>query len=358
MTTASAINSEESRHAKQRAADARPRFSAVRAYWTLYWLTLRQHLHGKRWIVVLLLFAVPAGMAILIRSADSNVPSLQLEFVLLWILVPQALLPLVTLLYASGIIQDEQEEQTITYLLIRPIKKWLLYWVKMVATWTTTSSLVVILTVLTYAAIYAGSGADWNAVSLRCAKATAILSLAAMTYCSIFGVVSLLTKRTLIVGILYTAFVEGVLASLPLSVRLVTVIYYVRLIAYRSLDFVVTWWNGQRDDVAAILWFLNIKDDPTLAEHPQLSTCVLILLGTSLVCTAVAGWLCSQYEFHVKTPEKPPAGVFRQRRLPNAFTAARISPSCNNPSPLRSTVAKCCLSSSLPDASFSSSPPL
>ena len=304
MTTASVISSEESSRVADRSADARPRISVVRAYWTLYWLTLRQHLHGKRWIVVLLLFAVPAGMAILIRSTQSGVPSLHLEFVLLWVLILQALLPLVTLLYASGIIQDEQEEQTITYLLIRPINKWLLYWVKMVATWTTTSALVIILTVLTYAAIYAGPGADWSSVLLRCAKAAAILSLAAMTYCSIFGAISLMTKRTLIVGILYTAFVEGVLASLPLSVRLMTVIYYVRLIAYRSLDFVVTWWNGRQDDVASVLWFLNIKDDPTLAEHPQLSTCVLILLGTSLVCTAVASWLCSQQEFHVKTPEK------------------------------------------------------
>jgi hypothetical protein len=77
-----------------------------------------------------------------------------------------------------------------------------------------------------------------------------------------------------------------------------------RLIAYRSLDFVVTWPHGGQDDVAATAWFLNVKDDPTLAEHPQISTCVLILLGTSLLCTALASWLCAQYEFHVKTPEK------------------------------------------------------
>jgi ABC-2 type transport system permease protein len=297
------INADESHGAQHSFADSQPCISVLRAYWTLYWLTLRQHLHGKRWIVVLLLFAVPAGMAILVRSTATGVPSLLLEFVLIWLLVPQALLPLVTLLYASGIIQDEQEEQTITYLLIRPINKWLLYWTKMIATWTTTSALVVILTVVTYAAIYVGSGVDWNDVVLRGVKAAAILSLAAMAYCSIFGAIGLLTKRVLIVGILYTAFVEGVLASLPLSVRLVTVVYYTRLIAYRSLDFVVPRPNGG-DDVAAAFWFFNIKDDPTLAEHPQLSTCVLILLGTCLVCTTLAGWLCSQYEFHVKTPEK------------------------------------------------------
>jgi ABC-2 type transport system permease protein len=304
MTTAATITSEESPQTKYGAVDLSARTSTIGAYWTLYWLTLRQHLHGKRWLAVVLLFLVPVCMALLIQNTRAAVPSLLLEFVLMWMLIPQALLPLVALLYASGIIQDEQEEQTITYLLIRPINKWLLYWVKMVATWTTTVVLVTILTILTYAAIYAGTGIDWSAVSLRCIKAAGILSLAATAYCSIFGLMSLLTRRTLIVGILYTAIVEGVLASLPFGVRLITVIYYMRLIAYRSLDFVVGWPRGGKDDVAATAWFLNIKDDPTLAEHPKLSTCVWILLGVSLVCTTVAGWLCSQYEFHVKTPEQ------------------------------------------------------
>ena len=173
-------------------------------------------------------------MAACAKSCSSNL-------CLLWILIPQALLPLVALLYASGIIQDEQEEQTITYLLVRPIPKWLMYCVKMAATWTTTVILVIALTVLTFAAIYVGSGADLAEASLRCLKAAAILSLAAIAYCSIFGVISLLTKRTLIVGILYTAVVEGLLANLPLSLRWGTVIYYTRMMAYRTMDFVVTW---------------------------------------------------------------------------------------------------------------------
>ena len=180
-------------------------------------------------------------MAILIRSTHGREPSRVLEFVFAFMFIPQALLPLVALLYASGIIQDEQEEQTMTYLLVRPINKWLLYWVKMFATWTTTVLLVTVLTVLTYAAIYTGAGIDLSAVSCRCVKAAGILSLAAVAYCSLFGAISLITRRTLIVGILYTALVEGLLASLPLSVRLATVIYYMRIMAYRSLDFLVTW---------------------------------------------------------------------------------------------------------------------
>ncbi len=251
-----------------------------------------------------LLFLIPAGLATLIRLTASDVPSLLLEFLLLWILIPQALLPLVALLYASGIIQDEQEDQTITYLLIRPIPKWLIYTVKMVATWTTTVLLVIGLTLLTFAAIYFRSGAELAVVSHRCLWACAILSLAVVAYCSLFGLMSLLTKRVLVAGVLYTAIVEGLLATFPLSLRLITIVYYTRLIAYRTLNFVVAWPHGGEDDVAATAWLLDIKADPALAEHPSLSTCVLVLLAASVLFTALAGWLCSQREFHVKTPEK------------------------------------------------------
>jgi ABC-2 type transport system permease protein len=304
MTTAGALNADETNRAEKAVRDMKRQMSRLVACWTVYWLTLRQHLHGKRWMAVALLFVLPAGLAILIRTTDSDVPSRFTEFALLWILIPQALLPLISLLYASGIVQDEQEEQTITYLLTRPIPKWSLYVIKLAATWTTTVVLVMALTALTCAAIYFGAETDLSEIALRCLKAAGILSIAAVTYCSIFGAMSLLTKRTLIVGVIYTAVVEGLLANLPLSLRWGTVIYHTRLIAYRVIDFVVTRPNGREQDVAAAAWSLNTDTDPALTEHPTLRTSILILVSTILVCTALAGWLCSQREFHVKTPEK------------------------------------------------------
>jgi ABC-2 type transport system permease protein len=304
MTTAPAMDTGQSARAEYTASDAERRVSRLGAWWTLYWLTLRQHLHGKRWMAVALAFILPAGLAILIRSANPDVPTRFIEFGLMWVLIPQALLPLVSLLYASGIVQDEQEEQTITYLLTRPTPKWLIYVIKLVATWTTTVVLVIVLTALTSVAIYAGTDADISETTLRSLKTAAILSLAAITYCSIFGLMSLITKRTLIAGVLYTAVVEGLLANLPLSVRWGTVLYHTRIIAYRTLEFVASWPGGRQEDPASGAWSLNADTDPTLAEHPTLRTSLLILIGTSIVCAALAAWLCSQREFHVKTPEK------------------------------------------------------
>src|SRR5437660_477854 len=108
----------------------RPGGSPLTSLVALYSLTVRQHLHGKRWIVLGVLFLTPAALAAVVRATAPDVPALVLEFLFVFMFIPQALLPLVALLYGSGIIQDEQEEQTLTYLLMRPISKWAIYLVK------------------------------------------------------------------------------------------------------------------------------------------------------------------------------------------------------------------------------------
>jgi ABC-2 type transport system permease protein len=273
-------------------------------WWTLYQLTLRQYLHGRRWMVMGLLFLVPAALAVVVRATAPNVPSQALEFLLAMMFIPQGLLPLTALLYASGMIQDEQEEQTLTYLLIRPIPKWALYLVKLAATLTTTIALATLLTSLTFAAIYVGADDAPDDVLTRCVKTAAIHSLGIGAYCSLFGVMSLVVKRVLVIGIVYTAAIEGLVANMPFGIRLATVIYYCRLIAYRVLDYHIPTPGGRVVDMAAEAWQLDVKRDPTLAEHPALGTCILVLLLASAAFALVGAWLCTRREFHVKTPEK------------------------------------------------------
>jgi ABC-2 type transport system permease protein len=281
-------------------------FSRVVSLCALYVLTLRQHLHGKRWMVMGGMFVLSAALVILVRATSPDVQPVALEFVFAFMFIPQAILPLLALVYASGIVRDEQEEQTMTYLLIRPIPKWALYPVKLLATLTTTVVLAAALTVLTYAAIYVGAETGGKNVPLRCLQAASIHALAVVAYCCLFGLISLLTNRALIVGVLYAVLFEGLLANMPFSIRLATVIYYTRLIAYRTLEFVTTFAGGTivKNDIAAEVWQFDVKKDPGLLEHPQIRTCLTVLLVGSLVCTVVAAILFSQREFHVKTPEK------------------------------------------------------
>jgi ABC-2 type transport system permease protein len=279
------------------------RGSSVASLWTLFTLTLRQHQHGKKWMVMAGLMLLPVGLVILVRCTARDVPAPVLEFIFAYMLIPQALLPLASLIYASGMIQDEQEEQTITYLLIRPISKWAIYLVKLLATVTVVVALSAVLTALTYAAIFIGSGSAHSDVLVRCMQTMLIHGLAVITYCCLFGLLALITKRILIVGILYIAIFEGLFANLAFGIRLITVIYYARLIAYHTLSFVVQTPNGT-ENLAADAWQLDLIKDPSLLLHPQLSTCILVLVISATVAAVFAAFLCSRREFHVKTPEK------------------------------------------------------
>jgi ABC-2 type transport system permease protein len=273
----------------------------MKSLWTLYTLTLRQQLHGKRWIVLSLLFLLPAALALTVEQSRTKIPPVALEFVFAFMFIPQAVLPLAALIEASGIIQDELEEQTITYLLIRPIPRWTLYVVKLLGAMTTTIAMMAIFTSVTYAVIY-GFHSDADPTR-RCALAIGIHGLAVICYCCIFGLLGLLTKRILIGGIMYIVVVEGLLANLAFGIRLVTVIYYARLIAYRVLPFNLTTPAGT-ENLSADAWQLDLINDPQLLEHPTLQTCLMVLIAASLILVTVGAVICSGREFHVKTPEK------------------------------------------------------
>ena len=280
-----------------------PRLTRLQSAWALYSFSLRQHRHGKRWITMAVLVLLPLLLATLSRATDPGVADRVLEFDLAFMFIPQGLLPLLALVYASGILQDEQEQQTITYLLLRPISKPLLYVVKLLAAITAAVLLAWVSTALTYAAIYAGHIHQTDAVP-RCLQACLIDGLAVVTYCCLFGLLGLLTRRALIAGIVYIALVEGLLANLPFAIRLITVIYYTRLIAYRALPFVVSRPFGGSRNIAADAWHFHVSGDPTLAHDPHTWLCVALLLGGGLVCAAAGSLLCRNREFHVKTADK------------------------------------------------------
>jgi ABC-2 type transport system permease protein len=289
-------------HLAKAARPARSAGFGLASLTALYTLTLRQHLHGRRWMIMAAVLLIPAFLAGLVRATATDPPLILLEFLFVFMLIPQALLPLVALFYGSGIIQDEQEEQTLTYLLIRPLPRWAIYAVKVLATLTTVVVLTSIFTALTYVVLYVGADAGEENIPLRCLKAIIVHDLAVSAYCCLFAVISLLTRWGLVAGFLYGAFFEGLIANLPFSIRWLTVIYHARVIAYRSMKFLLK--EGQHtENLAADAWQFDIQADPNLLEHPSLATSVIVLLVGSLCATLLGAFLCSSREFHVKTPE-------------------------------------------------------
>jgi ABC-2 type transport system permease protein len=253
----------------------------------LFWLTLRQQARGRRLIVLAVMFALPAALAVLLRSLSDGVTSGMLEAQLIFGVIPQALAPLAALLYATGVIQDEIEEQTLTYLLIRPLPRAALYVTKLLAAMLTTSLLAAAGTTVVYIAVYWGKPELWGEVlPVWAGKAAALFALAQVAYCAIFSFISLLTRRSLLAGIAYIVVIEGLLANWPFILRELTVMYYFRVLVLRALNPPHT--EG---------WGID------LADAPRMITCMLILLGTGVVLTVLGGLTFARREFGVKTPE-------------------------------------------------------
>jgi ABC-2 type transport system permease protein len=255
---------------------------------TLFVLTLRQHVRGRRLLVMSLLFALPGALAAIVNLASRFPPTVEnLQFAFVFNLIPHALAPLAALLYATGIIQDEVEEQTLTYLLLRPLPRWALYFIKMLATLLIVSVLTAAFTAATFAVIaLTASGpmtSSWIGPAL---KTSAALTLAQAGYCGLFGILGLLMRRSLLVGVAYIFLFEGILASLDTVARRLTIMYHFRVLVLR--------WLSPADGKD---WSID------LATAPDARTCVLTLLSVGLVMSVAAAFFFAGREFRMKTPE-------------------------------------------------------
>src|SRR3990172_6070127 len=246
-----------------------PRRSWFAAPWVLFRMTLSRSLKSWKTLIIALLFSLPIvfpplrthyarpGSPAALRSPEWLARS---EYRLIFWFIPQALLPIAALLYASGMIQDEVEEQTLTYLLVRPIPRWQIYGAKLLATSLLAILLASLFTTAAYASLHWGLPSLWeDAIPHRAWKACALFALTLVTYCSLFGFLSLVVRKALVVGVAYIFLFEGVLANIDFVVRRLTVMYYLRVLARR--------WLGLRSRD----WSID------LSLAPSASTCVLVL---------------------------------------------------------------------------------
>lgn len=270
----------------------------------LFILSLRQNVRGRRLLVLSLLFLLPVVLAIVFKFVSYPPPPGVLEFVLIFNLIPHALAPLTALLYAAGAIQDEVEEQTLTYLLIRPLPRWALYLTRLVAAWLTTAVLTGLFTTLALAVIYWNTPDLWGGVLPRRAAAVAgVMALAQAGYCSLFGFIGLYTRRALIAGLAYIIVIEGMLSNIDAMVRRLTVTYYFRVLSLHWLapSGSREWSSGEATVTRMPLWSEQWSLDLTTA--PSADECLLTLLIASSLFALLGAIMMRQREFRMKTAE-------------------------------------------------------
>lgn len=258
------------------------------AWLALLRVSIWQFVRGRRLLALAALFLLPSVLALLARYYNPNYDEriAATEEILIFYMVPQALVPLTGLVLASGMIRDEIEGQTITYLLIRPLPKWSIYTAKLLAAWVVSAGLSFVFVTATLAAIHWGAEGFWGTIiPARALQVSALSALSLLVYTALFGGLSLLVRWVLLFGVGYIVMFEGVFANIDFMVRRLTLLWYVRVLSER--------WLGLHVDS----WTINLDEAPT--GYEALGT----LAGAALVLAVAAAWYFGRREIRVKTPE-------------------------------------------------------
>ena len=232
-------------------------------------LTLRSLLLQKRTIVLGLVAAAPVLMALiyaLARSPGSHDHSFYSD------LVQQLFVPtvasLISLVFGVSAFGDEREDGTILYLVATPQPRRELVAAKIAAAWAATLILLVPSLVAS------------GLLSLRTGSSTALIGwpllgvlLASLAYCAGSVLLSLYTRRPIVIGVLYILLWEGSIATFAASAAKLSISAYGRAFTAHVLP---------------------------QASRPVASTAVSALV--LLVVVAVTGWAAARALTRVELP--------------------------------------------------------
>jgi ABC-2 type transport system permease protein len=183
---------------------------------TLVSLTIRGLLNRRRTLLLALVGILLIVVGALSRLADPSADeALTFSGRLLADFGIGVVLPLVAVVIGTAAVGSELEDGTLVYLLAKPIPRWLLAVVKLLAAWVTVVALVA--PALAIGALVAGGDAQ-----LALAGAAAA-TVGALEYVAIFLALSLVTGRALVIGLAYVVVWESVIAGLFAGTRILSV---------------------------------------------------------------------------------------------------------------------------------------
>jgi ABC-2 type transport system permease protein len=193
-------------------------------------LTLMQFISGKAIRFVAFFAALPALFGLIYVIGDIiDPPEVFLGDVMLNT-VFGTLLPIASLVLATSAFQDEIEDRTMVYLIIKPISRFRIVAEKYLAV---TESTILALWLGAIATWAIASGGDMpDTVQVLVASLVAIL-VGVTAYSALFIAISLIVPRALVVGILYTLIWESLLSRFIPGVWTLSVRHYVESVFVR-----------------------------------------------------------------------------------------------------------------------------
>ncbi|MFI7280354.1 ABC transporter permease [Micromonospora chersina] len=189
---------------------------------TVSWITARGLFGRRRFLLLLPLPALLLALAILSRSLGVD-PGEWGPAVLVGLGLA-VVLPVVALIVGTGVLGAEIDDGTVVHILTKPLPRWQIVLPKLaVAAGVTAVTVAVPLYV---------AGVLAHSVRLGLALAAAA-SIGALAYCAFFVALSLLTRRPVLLGLVYVLIWEGLLGNFVSGTKVLSIQQYVIALADR-----------------------------------------------------------------------------------------------------------------------------
>ncbi|TDC72836.1 ABC transporter permease [Micromonospora sp. KC606] len=189
---------------------------------TVTWITARGLFGRRRFLMLLPLPAVLVGLAVLCRSLGVD-PAEWGPPVLVGLGLA-VVLPVVALVVGTGVLGAEIDDGTVVHVLTKPLPRWQIVLPKLaVATGVSAATIAVPIVV-------AGVLADSVRLGVALAAASA---LGALAYSALFLALSLVTRRPVLLGLVYVLIWEGLLGRFVSGTRVLSVQQWVITLADR-----------------------------------------------------------------------------------------------------------------------------
>ncbi|MBQ0979759.1 MULTISPECIES: ABC transporter permease subunit [Micromonospora] len=189
---------------------------------TITWITARGLFGRRRFLLLLPLPLVLLGLAVLCRSLGVD-PGEWGPPVLVGLGLA-VVLPVVALIIGTGVLGAEIDDGTVVHILTKPLPRWQIVLPKLaVAAGVTAATVVVPLYV-----------AGVLAASVRLGLALAVAAaLGALAYSALFLALSLVTRRPVLLGLVYVLIWEGLLGNFVSGTKVLSIQQYVIALADR-----------------------------------------------------------------------------------------------------------------------------
>jgi ABC-type transport system involved in multi-copper enzyme maturation permease subunit len=210
--------------------------SAVR----IFDLSLGEMLWSRRSVFLALLAAAPVLLAALIRFAAVAEPAALPQIngariggsalfgLMIWLLYIRFIVPVLGVFYGTGLIADEVDDKTITYLFVRPIRRGAVLVGKYFAYVACTTLLILPSVMLIYFLVVPIGGGSIGAAFPTLIVDLGMLALGIAAYGALFAFVGARLKRPLVIGLVFIFGWEPGVLLFPGYLKRATISYYLQ----------------------------------------------------------------------------------------------------------------------------------